>query len=125
MNFKVLIVDDDYINRILLTSLLRRTLYKIEIIESVDGEDALRKCKENLDIQLILLDVEMPNMDGSKFLINYKKNRSLPDIPIIAVSSNDLRIKEILELGAHSFLVKPVTEEKLLSAIMKSQKKQR
>ncbi|RUM70016.1 MAG: response regulator [Sulfurovum sp.] len=125
MNFKVLIVDDDYINRMLLTSLLKRTLYKIEIIESVDGEDALRKCKENLDIQLILLDVEMPNMDGSKFLINYKKNRSLPDIPIIAVSSNDLRIKEILELGAHSFLVKPVTEEKLLSAIMKSQKKQR
>ena len=125
MNFKVLIVDDDYINRMLLTSLLRKTLYKIEIIESVDGEDALRKCKENLDIQLILLDVEMPNMDGSKFLINYKKNRSLPDIPIIAVSSNDLRIKEILELGAHSFLVKPVTEEKLLSAIMKSQKKQR
>jgi len=125
MNFKVLIVDDDYINRMLLTSLLRKTLYKIEIIESVDGEDALRKCKENLDIQLILLDVEMPNMDGSNFLINYKKNRSLPDIPIIAVSSNDLRIKEILELGAHSFLVKPVTEEKLLSAIMKSQKKQR
>jgi len=125
MIFKVLIVDDDYINRMLLTSLLRKTLYKIEIIESVDGEDALIKCKNNLDIQLILLDVEMPNMDGSKFLMNYKVDKSLPDIPIIAVSSNDLRIKEILELGAYSFLVKPVTEEKLLTAIMKSKKNKR
>jgi len=125
MNFKVLIVDDDYINRRLLTSLLRKTLYQIEIIESVDGEDALEICKNNPDIQLILLDVEMPNMDGSKFLMNYKVDKSLPDIPIIAVSSNDLRIKEILELGAYSFIVKPVTEEKLLTSIMQSQKNKR
>jgi len=125
MNFKVLIVDDDYINRRLLTSLLRKALYQIEIIESVDGEDALEICKNNPDIQLILLDVEMPNMDGSKFLMNYKVDKSLPDIPIIAVSSNDLRIKEILELGAYSFIVKPVTEEKLLTSIMQSQKNKR
>ena len=125
MNFKVLIVDDDYINRRLLTSLLRKTLYQIEIIESVDGEDALEICKNNPDIQLILLDVEMPNMDGSKFLMNYTVDKSLPDIPIIAVSSNDLRIKEILELGAYSFIVKPVTEEKLLTSIMQSQKNKR
>ena len=123
MIFKVLIIDDDYINRRLLISLLQKALYQIEIIESVDGEDALTKCKETPDIQLILLDVEMQNMNGSKFLINYTADKSLPDIPIIAVSSNDLRIKEILDLGAYSFIVKPVTEKKLLTAIMKSQKK--
>jgi CheY-like chemotaxis protein len=122
MSFKVLIVDDDHINRRLLISFLRKTLYKIEIIESVDGEDALQECKKNPDIQLILLDVEMPNMNGSNFLIHYSKDTSLPDIPIIAVSSNDLRIKEILSLGAYAFIVKPVTEKKLLTAIMKAQK---
>ena len=121
MIFKVLIIDDDYINRRLLISLLKKTLYKIEIIESVDGVDALEKTKENMDIQLILLDVEMPHMDGSKFLRNYIEDTSLPKIPIIAVSSNDLRIKEILTLGADAFIVKPVTENKLLSAIMKAQ----
>ena len=121
MIFKVLIVDDDYINRRLLISLLEKALYKIEIIESVDGEDALKKAKENPDIQLILLDVEMPNMDGSKFLRNYIEDTSFPNIPIIAVSSNDLRIKEILILGADAFIVKPVTEKKLLTAIMKAQ----
>jgi len=121
MIFKVLIVDDDYINRRLLISLLKKELYQIETIESVDGKDALTKCHENLDIQLILLDVEMPNMDGSEFLKHYMKDKALPKIPIIAVSSNDLRIKEILDLGADSFLVKPVTEEKLLKAIRYTQ----
>lgn len=121
MNFKVLIADDDYINRMLLVSLLKKTLYQIEIIESVDGEDALIKLKDNLDVQLILLDVEMPNMDGSKFLRNYIEDTSFPNIPIIAVSSNDLRIKEILMLGADAFIVKPITEKKLLSAIRKAQ----
>jgi len=121
MIFKVLIVDDDYINRRLLISLLKKTLYKIEIIESINGEDALLKSKENPDIQLILLDVEMPNMDGSRFLKNYIEDKNFSKIPIIAVSSNDLRIKEILALGANAFIVKPITENKLLNAIMKSQ----
>ena len=122
MKFKVLIIDDDYINRRLLVSLLKKALYQIETIESIEGEDALKKCKENSNIQLIILDVEMQSTNSSEFLINYKKDNSLPNIPIIAVSSNDLRIKEILNLGAYSFIVKPVTEKKLLTAIMKSQK---
>jgi len=123
MDFKILIIDDDHINRRLLISFLKKNLYQIETIESIDGEDALKKCKENSDIQLILLDVEMPNMNGSKFLINYRADKSLADVPIIAVSSNDLRVKEILNLGAYAFIVKPVTEKKLLTAIMKAQKK--
>jgi len=121
MIFKVLIVDDDYINRRLLVSLLKKELYQVEIIESVDGNQALDICQENLDLQLILLDVEMPRMDGAEFLKHYIKNKELPKIPIIAVSSNDLRIKEILNLGADAFLVKPVTEEKLLESIRDSQ----
>ena len=121
MIFKVLIADDDYINRRLLVSLLKKELYQVKIIESVDGKDALAKCHENPDIQLILLDVEMPILDGADFLKIYIKDKSLPKIPIIAVSSNDLRIKEILNLGADSFLLKPVTEEKLLNAIRASQ----
>jgi len=120
MIFKVLIVDDDYINRRLLISLLKKELYKIEIIESVNGQDALNKCQEHHDIQLILLDVEMPIMDGANFLEQYRNTKELENIPIIAVSSNDLRVKEVLDLGANAFLLKPVTEEKLLSAIQKS-----
>jgi len=121
MIFKVLIVDDDYINRRLLVSLLKKELYKIETIESVNGEDALEKCKEHSNIQLILLDIEMPNMDGSDFLRLYKKNEQSPSIPIIAISSNDLRKKEIISFGANAFLQKPITEKKLIEAIREAQ----
>ncbi len=121
MIFKVLIVDDDYINRRLLVSLLKKELYKIETIESVDGEDALKKCKEYSDLQLILLDIEMPNMDGSDFLRLYKRDKSTSNVPVIAISSNDLRKKEILSFGANSFLQKPITEKKLIAAIREAQ----
>ena len=122
MIFKVLIVDDDYINRRLLVSLLKKELYKIETIESVDGEDALEKCKEYSDLQLILLDIEMPNMDGSDFLRLYKRDKSTSNVPVIAISSNDLRKKEILSFGANSFLQKPITEKKLIAAIREAQR---
>ena len=121
MIFKVLIVDDDYINRRLLVSLLKKELYQIETIESIDGEDALKKCKEHSDLQLILLDIEMPNMDGSDFLRLYKRDKATSSVPIIAISSNDLRKKEILSFGANSFLQKPITEKKLIAAIREAQ----
>jgi putative two-component system response regulator len=121
MIFKVLIVDDDYINRRLLVSLLKKELYKIETIESVDGEDALQKCKEHPNLQLILLDIEMPNMDGSDFLRLYKRDEQASKVPIIAISSNDLRKKEIISFGADAFLQKPITEKKLIAAIREAQ----
>ena len=122
MIFKVLIIDDDYINRMLLVSLIKKELYHVEILESIDGGHALQICQENQDIQLILLDVEMPRMDGAEFLKKYFEMNKEKEIPIIAVSSNDMRVKEILALGAGAFIVKPVTEEKLLEAIQKSHK---
>lgn len=121
MIFKVLVADDDYINRRLLVSLLKKELYQVEVIEAIDGKTALETCRQNLDIRLILLDIEMPIMDGAEFLKIYIKDKSLPKIPILAISSNDLRVKEILNLGADAFLMKPITEEKLMSAIRSSQ----
>jgi len=121
MTFKILVADDDYINRRLLISLLKKELYQVDVIEAIDGKTALELCRQHLDIQLILLDIEMPIMDGAEFLKIYIKDKSLPKIPILAISSNDLRIKEIVNLGADAFLMKPITEEKLMDAIRNSQ----
>jgi len=121
MIFKVLVADDDYINRRLLISLLKKELYQVEILEAVNGKDALEICSNNPDIQLILLDVEMPIMDGAGFLKYYGEHKNLSRPPILAISSNDLIAKEILDLGANAFLMKPVTSEKLLNAILESQ----
>jgi len=121
MIFKVLVADDDYINRRLLISLLKQELYQVEILEAVNGEEALETWNNHPDIQLILLDVEMPVMDGISFLKHYGENKDSSRPPILAISSNDLIAKEILSLGADAFLIKPVTSEKLLSAILESQ----
>lgn len=120
MIFKILIADDDYINRRLLISLLKKELYNVEIIEAVNGETALKICQETEDIQLILVDIEMPVMDGSEFIKQYR-NRYNNKIPILAISSNDLRATEVLYMGANAFLVKPITSEKLLNAIVNVQ----
>jgi len=121
MILKVLVADDDYINRRLLISLLKQELYQVEILEAVNGEEALETWNNNPDIQLILLDIEMPVMDGASFLRHYRENKNSSRPPILAISSNDLIAKEILSLGADAFLIKPVTSEKLLSAILESQ----
>ncbi len=121
MNFKVLIADDDYINRKLLTSLLKKELYQVEVLEAVDGKSALELCRTTSDIQLILVDIEMPLIDGSEFIKRYRNENSSNQVPILAISSNDLRVKEVLYMGANDFLMKPITSKKLFTAIMQVQ----
>jgi len=118
ISFKVLIVDDDYVNRKLLMEILRKNIYQVEIIESVDGKDALEIIKSDDSIDLILLDIEMPKINGIEFLDIYN-NLDVKKVPIIAISSNDLRKKVSKEKGANAFIVKPITKDKLLKAISK------
>jgi CheY-like chemotaxis protein len=118
VSFKVLIVDDDFVNRKLLMEILRKNIYRVEIIESVDGKDALEIVKSHSDIDLILLDIEMPKVNGIEFLDIYN-SLDIKRVPIIAFSSNDLRKRSSKEKGASVFIVKPITQDKLLNAISK------
>jgi len=118
VSFKVLIVDDDYINRKLLIEILRKNIYRVDIIESVDGKDALEIVKIEDNIDLILLDIEMPKINGIEFLDIYN-SLDIKRVPIVAFSSNDLRKRESKEKGANAFIMKPITKDKLLGAISK------
>ena len=120
VKFKVLVVDDDYINRKLLSSILHKELYKVQTFEASNGEEALKICYQEKEIDVILLDIEMPVVNGIEFLERYLNNPLLSHVPIIAISSNDLCKKEAFHAGANDFLVKPITEEKLLSSIIAS-----
>lgn len=118
--FKVLVVDDDYINRKLLVNILKKKLYEVEVFESVDGEDALLKLHQHTDIELVLLDIEMPKLNGIEFLARYVDDDTIPKIPIIAISSNETREKESLIRGANAFLLKPISEERLMEALQEN-----
>ena len=102
---RILIVDDDPLNRIVLEKTLQHE-YQVFLMES--GEKALTFVKNN-PVDLIILDIMMPGIDGYEVLIELKENPSTQTIPVIFISANDSHDDEAkgLELGAMDYITKP------------------
>ncbi len=117
MALKVLVVDDDFINRKLLQTLLKKNPSVTEIVEAENGSDALDKMKKDPTINLILLDIMMPIVDGIEFLKIFRSDMSNAHIPVIVLSTDDTRKTEVYDNGANDFLRKPVMQDKLYEKI--------
>ena len=117
MGLKVLVVDDDMINRMLLKTLLKKNAKVTEITEAENGSDALNKMKQDPDINLILLDIMMPIVDGIEFLKIFRADMSNAHVPVIVLSTDDTRKTEVFDNGANDFIRKPVKEEVLFAKI--------
>ncbi len=115
MALKVLIVDDDFINRKLLQTLLKKNPSVTGSIEAENGSDALDKLKKDPHINLILLDIMMPIVDGIEFLKIFRADMKNAHIPVIVLSTDDTRKTEVFDNGANDFLRKPVKEDALFS----------
>ncbi len=115
MALKVLIVDDDFINRKLLQTLLKKNKDVVEMLEAENGSDALDKLKKETDINLILLDIMMPIVDGIEFLKIFRSDMKNSHIPVIVLSTDDTRKTEVFDNGANDFLRKPIKEEELFA----------
>jgi len=117
MSIKVLIVDDDFINRKLLQTLLKKNTNVIDIQEAENGSDALDKLKKDPSINLILLDIMMPIVDGVEFLKIFRSDMSNAHIPVIVLSTDDTRKSEVFDNGANDFLRKPIKEDDIFKKI--------
>ena len=117
MALKVLVVDDDFINRKLIQTLLKKNPKVTEIIEAENGSDALDKMKKDPSINLILLDIMMPIVDGIEFLKIFRSDMSNAHIPVIVLSTDDTRKSEVFDSGANDFLRKPVLQDHLYEKI--------
>jgi len=122
-NLRVLIVDDNYTNRMILREIV--SLWGALPKEAEDGFSALEELKFAIDrskpYQLILSDKNMPEMDGFELI---KKIREIPEyrkVPIIILSSNreEADLKKIEELSISDFILKPVRRSRLYNAIIK------
>jgi len=113
---RILCVDDEAVNLRLLESIL--TLRGYDVIKAENGAEALEKIK-NYPIDLVLLDVMMPVMNGYEVCKRIKEDESLRHIPVVmitALTSKDDRIRGI-EAGAEDFISKPFDQEEVLARI--------
>ena len=104
----VLAVDDDIINLKLLKSMLKKTEMVAEVVEAGNGSDAIDVLKSRDDIDLILLDIIMPIMNGIEMLKAVRADENLNQVPIIILTTDETKKGEALELGANGFLMKPI-----------------
>ena len=115
-NRKVLVVDDDARNIFALTSLLEN--HEVEVVSTTKGKDAIDLISKNRDINLVLMDIMMPDMDGYETI---RQVRSLPEfrtLPILALTAKAMKgdREKCLEAGASDYISKPVNTDQLLFA---------
>jgi len=117
----ILIVEDDQINYQLLEVVLRRT--GVNLLHAVTGMDAVRFCEEQQKIDLVLMDVQLPEMNGFEAIKLIKQSH--PDIPIIVQTANSMNEEKNRadEAGCQGFMTKPISLNKFMSEVDKFMQK--
>jgi len=110
---KVMLVDDSNTMRRIQRNLMEQAGIS-DIQEAIDGKDALDKLSENM-FDLILLDVNMPNMDGFTFLKTVRGMDKFKNVKIVMCTSESEKdkIMDAIKSGANNYIVKPFTPEVL------------
>ena len=114
---KVLVVDDDMINRKLLGAMLKKHPNIGEIVEASDGQEAVTLLRDLGDIDMVLLDIIMPIMDGIAVLQIMNADPKLQNIPVIVLTTDESKKTEALNSGANDFIAKPVRETDIMGKI--------
>ena len=115
---KVLIIEDNNDNREVIRTVLMH--YGYEVVEAVNGEEGLEKARqEKLDI--ILMDLSLPKMDGWEATRRLKADDELKDIPVIAITAHAMSGDEekAMKHGCDGYLAKPCTPKSVIDIVEK------
>lgn len=118
-NKSVLIVDDDERNRYALSSYL--DMLEMKVLTADDGASALNLLRSGKSVDLILLDIMMPIMDGYEMLRLLRNDDALKNIPVIAVTARAMKgdDQKCLDAGATDYVPKPIDLKKFISKMAK------
>lgn len=114
---KVLVVDDDMRNVFAVSSILEEK--NIHVTAASNGREGIEKLNQEDDIDLVIMDIMMPEMDGYEAMKRIRSDSRHSEIPIIAFTAKAMKGDKVkcLEAGANDYLSKPVESEKLLSML--------
>ena len=115
---KILYVEDDFQNRVLVRRVLQA--YGFTVVEAEDGREGLRVAEEMLP-DLILMDINLPEMDGYEVTARIKQIDSLAHVPIIAMTANVMKgdREKTLATGCDGYIPKPIDVDLLPEQINK------
>jgi len=114
---KVLIVDDDMRNIFALSSVLEEQ--GMEVVSADNGRDAIKRLSGQSGIDIVLMDIMMPEMDGIDTMLEIRKIPKCKELPIIAVTAKAMKgdREKCMEAGAWDYLSKPVDTDILLAVL--------
>ena len=112
---KVLVVDDSK----LLHRMFEMMLRQYPLVHAYDGREGLERLQEHKDVDIILLDINMPRMNGLEFLAAVKGNAQTARIPVVIITTEGTEddTQRGLEAGASAYVRKPFRNEELLGVI--------
>jgi two-component system, chemotaxis family, sensor histidine kinase and response regulator PixL len=115
----ILVVDDSITLRQTLALSLQKANYRV--LQARDGREALEQLQKNSHIQLVICDIEMPNMNGFEFLSQRRQDLELSKVPVVMLTSrsSEKHQKLAMHLGAKEYFTKPYIEQEFLAAIGK------
>ncbi|SFL38480.1 Signal transduction histidine kinase [Paenibacillus sp. 1_12] len=114
---KILLVDDDLRNTFALSKLLQH--YEMDVIMADNGKLALEMLEQVAGIELVIMDIMMPVMDGYEAMRRIRQNPQFNKLPIIALTANAMLgdREKCIEGGANDYLTKPIDTDNLLSLL--------
>lgn len=114
INKKILIVDDEEFNRLLLKTILSK--FNVIIMEAENGDEAISLIKKN-NFDIVLMDIRMPKKNGTDACTEIRKFNTQLVILAATAFINQEKIEECIKVGFNGFVYKPFTEQKLLENI--------
>jgi CheY-like chemotaxis protein len=114
---RVILIVEDLDSNFRFLEVLLGILNKARVLWAKDGNEAVNMCLQHKEIEVVLMDIQLPVMDGyeaTKRILEFR-----PDLPIIAQTANAMpeEIKRCMEAGCSVYIIKPIRKDELIEAI--------
>lgn len=121
MGIKILLVDDSATMLRILKTSAQMVIADVEILEARNGQEAFECLEKNTDISLILLDVNMPIMNGIEFLWKMREDSRFSGVKVImqTTETGKLTVEKAMELGISGYLMKPYQTKRVQELMTK------